>query len=187
MNWSSDIEILLEQTRINCVYLTKFHKRRYFHYKQVATWIRLPTITISSIASVASVGLTHYLSQQNISGVVCLLSLLVSIINSIELYIKINENTEHELETSKKYYHLSIEINKVLKLDRPNRIINGLDALEKYSRDYSELYESSALLQNVYIDKLTTIPKTRSIFSTPPSSDSSINSNPLENQLEAEI
>ena len=131
-NWSDDIEILLDQIRENCVYLNRFHKRNFFYYRQVATWIRLPTITISSVASVASVGLTAYLSQQNISGVVCLLTLLVSIINSIELYMKISETTDLELETSKKYYHLSIEINKILKLDRHNRKLSADDALEKY-------------------------------------------------------
>jgi hypothetical protein len=185
-NWSADIELLLDQIRENCVYLNKFHKLRYFYFKRVATWVRLPTIAISSVASVASVGLTAYLSQANISGVVCLMTLAVSVINSIELYMKINETTELELDTSKKYYQLSIEINKILKLDRPNRKISGADALEKYYRDYTELYEASALISNVYVDKLALLPKKHSMFksssdsSSSSSSSSSINSNPME-------
>jgi len=182
--WSNDIESLLDQIRENCVHLNKFHKARYFYFKKVGTWIRLPTIAISAVASVASVGLTEYLSQPNISGVVCLMSLAVSVINSIELYMKITETTELELETSKKYYQLSIEINKVLKLDRENRKLIGADALEKFYRDYSELYEASALISNSYIDNLALLPKKSSIFkrakSSSESSNSSLNSNPLD-------
>jgi hypothetical protein len=184
MSWSLDIEALLENVRQNCVHMNKYHKLRYFYFKRVGQYFKLPTIAISSVASVASVGLTTYLSQPNISGIVCLLTLAVSVINSIELYMKIGETIELELDTSKKYYQLSIEIHKILKLDRENRKISGTDALEKFYRDYTELYEASALISNSYNDNLALLPKKGFKLQHSPtethSSNSSINSNPLD-------
>ena len=84
--WSDDIEVLLDSLQQNCVYLNKYHKNRYFYFKKIIVYFRVPTIVISSIASVATVGLGAYLNQDNISGIVCLTSLSVSILNSIELF-----------------------------------------------------------------------------------------------------
>jgi hypothetical protein len=162
--WSQDCEDLLEQLRINCVYLNKYHKLRYFYFKKIIIYFRLPTIIISSFASVASGLGSNYLTQSEITSLVVLMSLSVSILNSIELFLKINETTILELETSKAYYQLSLNIHKTLRLKRENRKITGLDALEKYYRDYSELYESSALISKSYPDKLMDIEKKKNKF-----------------------
>jgi hypothetical protein len=176
-SWSSDVECLLDNLQQNCVHLNKFHKRRFFYFKNITIYFKIPTIVISSIASVATFGLGGYLSQSNISGIVCLMSLSVSILNSIELFLKINETTILELETSKAYYQLSASIHKTLKLERNNRKTSGLDCLEKFYRDYSELYESSALIINFYPDKFLHIPKPDKInLSSSASSSSSTNS-----------
>jgi hypothetical protein len=175
-DWSDDCELLLEQLRQNCVHLNKFHKLRYFYFKKIIMWFRLPTIIISSFASVASGLGREYLSQTDITSVVVLMSLSVSILNSIELFLKINETTILELETSKSYYQLSLNIHKTLRLKRENRKITGLDALEKFYRDYSELYETSALISKNYPDKLVDIEKKKNKFFTKPSPSSSSSS-----------
>jgi len=189
-DWTEDCEMLLEELRQNCVYLNKFHKLRYFYFKKIIIYFRLPTIIISSFASVASGLGREYLSQPDITSLVVLMSLSVSILNSIELFLKINETTILELETSKSYYQLSLNIHKTLRLKRENRKITGLDALEKFYRDYSELYESSALISKHYPDKLVDIEKKKNKFfnkptpstssSTSSSSSSSSSSNTLE-------
>ena len=121
MNWTQDIEQILNDVRENSVYLSSFHKKKYFYYKKVGDAFRIPTIVLSSVASVSSVGLTSYLVQSHISALTCLLSLAVGIINSVELYMQISDNTDRELETSKLYYNLSIDIHKVLNLNQINR------------------------------------------------------------------
>ena len=186
-DWSDDCEILLEQLRQNCVYLNRFHKLRYFYFKKIIMYFRLPTIIISSFASVASGLGREYLSQPDITSLVVLMSLSVSILNSIELFLKINETTILELETSKSYYQLSLNIHKTLRLKRENRKITGLDALEKFYRDYSELYETSALISKNYPDKLVDIEKKKNKFfnrPSPSSSSSSSSSTSSNNILE---
>ena len=187
MLWSQDIETILNDVRENSVYLSQHHKKRYFYYKQVSTYFRIPTIILSSVASVASVGLTAYVKQENISGIVCLMSLSIGIINSIELYLRIQDNLENELETSKKYYNLSIDLHKILNLSQINREGEPKKVLDTYYKRYVELVEVSNLLSTSYPDKLSKIPKLKGMFSkrvpsspSSSSSSSSINSNPLD-------
>jgi hypothetical protein len=194
MLWTSDIETILNDVRENSVYLSQHHKKRYFYYKQVSTYFRVPTIILSSVASVASVGLTAYVKQESLSGIVCLMSLTIGIINSIELYLRIQDNLENELETSKKYYNLSIDIHKMLNLSHINREGEPKKVLEIYYKRYVDLVAESNLLSISYPDKLSKVPKIKGMFertdkklnSSPTSSStSSLNSNPLDDSPDA--
>lgn len=187
MSWTADIETILNDVRENSVYLSQHHKKRYFYYKQVSTYFRIPTIILSSVASVASVGLTSYVKQENISGIVCLMSLSIGIINSIELYLRIQDNLEIELSTSKSYYNLSIDLHKLLNLSQVNREGDPKHILESFYKRYVDLVEESNLLSANYPDKLSKLPKLKGFFyknkstsDSSSSSGSSINSNPLE-------
>ena len=194
MLWSQDIETILNDVRENSVYLSQHHKKRYFYYRQVSTYFRIPTIILSSVASVASVGLTAYVKQENISGIVCLMSLSIGIINSIELYLRIQDNLENELETSKKYYNLSIDLHKILNLSQQNREGEPRKVLDTYYKRYVDLVEESNLLSTTYPDKLSKVPKLKGMFertdkklsnSPTSSSTSSLNSNPLDDSPDA--
>jgi hypothetical protein len=132
-------------------------------YKNLIKWFKVPTIVLSSIGSVSAVGLTAYLDQSHISALTCGLALFVSILNSVEMFLKINESMEQELEHSKLYYNLSINIQKTLLLDRANRGIESGVFLERTYAEYVKLMEQSNLLLNVQ-DKLTEIPKKISAF-----------------------
>ena len=158
MSWESDTERILEKIRVNSVQMSNSHKGKYFTFKRLIKWFKVPTIVLSSIGSVSSVGLTNYLDQQHISVLVCGLALFVSILNSIEMFLKINESMENELETSKQFYNLSINIQKTLLLDRENRTVEASVFLERSYSEYVKLMEQSNLLLNVQ-DKLTEIPK----------------------------
>ena len=160
MSWenSTDTERILEKIRVNSVQMSNSHKAKYFTFKRLIKWFKVPTIVLSSIGSVSSVGLTNYLDQQHISVLVCGLALFVSILNSIEMFLKINESMEQELEHSKLFYNLSINIQKTLLLDRENRTVEASVFLERSYSEYVKLMEQSNLLLNVQ-DKLTELPK----------------------------
>ena len=192
MSWTHDIELILNDLRENAVHLSNHHKRRYFYYKEVSSCFRIPTIIISSIASVASAGsLINYVSQEHISGIVCLLSLSVGIINSIELYLRIQDNLENELETSKAYYNLSTDIHMTINLAKENRDGQPKKMLDIFYKRYCDLVEKSNLLSNNYPDKLARLPKLKGIFkkkNSDSSSSSSVSSeNPMDEQHIAEL
>jgi len=154
MAYSKDILDIMDKIRLNSSNMSKQHKNNYFYYKWVSTLFRVPTIVISSISGVFSVGTQAYMNQNTISGIVCLLSLIISIINSIELYLHISDNVEIELEMSKKYYILSCDLYKLLMLEDSNRPDNPKEQLKIYYSQYIDLYNESLLMKNTKYDKL---------------------------------
>ena len=170
-DWSSDIEVVLEQIRINSVILSKEHKAKYLYLKGILRYFRVPVILISSIASVSSVGLQTYIDQQLISAITCLLSHTCGIIGSIELFLAIQSRMENELMASKDYYILSIEIFKVLTLDRENRSIGGKTFLEASYGTYVKLIENSNVIDNKISDRLAYIDKSSKQMLPPKRSD----------------
>ena len=157
--WSADIEAVLDNLRENCVTMSKNHKESYFFYKQVVKYFRLPTIILSSVGSVSSVGLTAYLHQNHISALTCGLALIVSILNSIELFLRITDTMEKENECSKLFYALAVNIKKNRMLDRSRRQQEGNVYLEKTYSQYMTLMEKSNLLSGSFKDKFMDLPK----------------------------
>ena len=163
-SWSSDIEAVLEEIRINAVQLSNNHKQNYFFYRSLHKYFRIPTIILSSVSSVSSIGLQNYISQQHISGIVCLLGLSISIINSIELFLKLQETLESELSCSKEFYNLSIDIRKTLLLDVANRGTTGQSYLQEKYNEYVKLQDQSNLISNSFNDGLNKMPKKLSMI-----------------------
>ena len=163
-NWTQDYEDILDKIRINSINLNKSHMKNYFYYKKLGKWFQIPTIILSSFNSVFSVGF-KYTSQENISSVSALISLIVSIINSVQLYLKIEDNMEEENTISKQYYTLSSDIYKILQLNKEHREGDSKEILNEYYNQYIELLNKSNLLNNnSYSDKLLILPKEKSIF-----------------------
>lgn len=162
-SWSEDICLVLENIRINSVTFSQFHKNRYFFYKSLIKYFRLPSIILSAVGSVSAVGLQAYIEQQHISAITCGLSLVVGVINSIELFLKINETIESELSNSKDFYTLAIDIKKTLDLDAVNRGVMGSKYLDAKYSTFTKLVENGNLINNKVLDVLTKIPKKEQI------------------------
>jgi len=175
--WSEDFEQILESLRLNAVYMSRSHKKKYFKFKQMSNYFRVPTIVLSAVASVSSVGLQAYISQQHISGITCLVTMIIGILNSIELYLKLQEAVELELDKSKRWYELASGIYKVLNLDPCHREGEPNQVLKKFYDEYIALFQESSLSAVNYNDKLLIVPKGKGVVSMPGSSTSSINSN----------
>lgn len=178
--WSNDYENILESLRLNSVYMSRSHKKKYFRFKTMSNYFRVPTIILSALASVSSVGLQAYITQQHISGITCLVTMVIGILNSIELYLKLQEAIELELDKSKKWYELASGIYKVLNLDAEHREGHPNEILKRFYNEYMILFQESSLSAVNYSDKLLVIPKRNrggSVPSSAASSSSSINSN----------
>jgi hypothetical protein len=193
-NWTDDIEKLLHDIRINSAMMSNQHKTNFFYYKKVSARFRIPTIVLSALVSVISVGAEPYIRQQHISGITCLISLVVGVINSIELYLRLQDNLENELDKSKQYYQLSTDIFKITSLNSENRVGDPHKILDDFYDRYIDLFSQSNLMRNTFKDKLIVIPKAKPRFSLPkapespkyPSSSSSSSSGSRENPLGGE-
>lgn len=158
--WTGEVESLCEKLRINCVNLSDYHRRRYYHFKSYGKYFRLPIIILASINSTASVGLQPVLAQAYISGITCFIGMVMGILGAIELYMGIQASMELELKQSKDFYSLAIDLYKTLRLRPENRGEDGKDYLNKKYSVYTKLCEASNLLKRkLTIDLLTTIPE----------------------------
>jgi len=158
MDWTNDIEVCAENIRLNSVAFSNTHKKRYLYLKHLLLYFRLPVIIISGFNSVISVGLQSYLEQATISAITCLLALFCGIIGSIELFLGIQQQMENELNCSKDFYLLAIDIYEILSLLPTNRNIDGKTYLDEKYQIYIKLVENSALLRKKINDSLTPTP-----------------------------
>lgn len=151
---NEDIDVVLENIRLNCIEMSKAHKARYFENKDRLIWYRLPVIIFNGANSIISVGLQTYVSQNIISILTSLIALCCGIIGSIELYLGIQKRMESDLLAQRDYYLLSVDIYKTLSLDPGNRPIPEREYLEKSYNLYTKLVESSEALLKKIDDKL---------------------------------
>jgi hypothetical protein len=167
-DWSDDIETILNNIRINSNNLSDYHKEKYYYYKGLLKYFKIPIIILTSITSISSVGLQPYIKQQNISLLTCILSLFSALIGSIELYLGIQKSMDTELEASRSFLLLSYDIYKTLTLFRENRQKSGKSYLDEKYNEYTKLTEQANLIRNKHIkDTLTPIPQEFIINSRP--------------------
>jgi len=186
-NHSDDIEGILDRIRRNSIQLNYAHKQKYEKLKNKLVYFRLPTICLSAINSVFSVGLSAYMKQQDVSVINCLISLVCGIIVSVELYLQIEKAMSVEYDVSKSYYLLSIEIQRFLLTQRNNRTIDCAPFLDKSYNQYTKLFENSRLLKKSIHDNLTDLKSEDKLpgITITPSQSAASNSVRLNSQTEA--
>jgi hypothetical protein len=153
-NWNEETEKILDNLRHNSKQLEQHHRNRYFSYKRIVIYVKIPIIFLSALNSVVSVSLQDYISQNYISLMTCGLAFSVGLISSISLMLKIEDNCDIENISARNYHRLSSEISKILTL-KPND--RGIDAdiflNQKYS-EYISFYDKSNILKFEIKDKL---------------------------------
>lgn len=156
---TADIEKLLEDIRVNAINLSLYHREQYWGYKSYSKYFRIPIIVLSSITSASSVGLQPVMDQGIISGITCLLAFVIAVMSSTEMYLKIQDQLERELNISKEYYTLGIDIYKCLSTARTHRTEDPRVYLDKKYSEYKALTESSSILKkDLRVDMLASVP-----------------------------
>jgi len=146
MNWSQSVDSLLDKIRLNAVYLTNRHINNHLYYKNCSKYFEIPTIVLSVFSGSFSVGSDGFLNQELISIVSCSISMLITILTSIKLYMKIQENSTQEQELAVSFKTLALDIFKTLSLPEEDRGIDGLIYLNKIYGKYVNLVENSQIL-----------------------------------------
>lgn len=149
--WTESIERILDKMRINCVNLSEYHMFKYRRYKRYLMFFRIPIIVLSGANVFTSVGLQSYISQPSISIINSISSLICGIITSVELFLNIQKKMETDLVSHKDYYRLSIDIFKVISLERNIRKVDGKTFLDQKFSEYEKLIKSSNVFDGEYI------------------------------------
>lgn len=158
MNWNQSVDSLLDKIRLNCVMLSNRHVNNHLYYKHVSKYFEIPTIILSVFSGSFSVGADTFLNQELISVVGCSISMVITILTSIKLYMKITENSTAEQELAISFKTLALDIFKFLSLPSVDRGADGLVYLNKVYSKYVNLVENSAILNQMNKkDQLLTI------------------------------
>jgi len=96
-----------------------------------------------------SVGADPFLNQELVSVVGCSISMIITILTSVKLYMKITENSTAEQELAISFKSLALDIFKTLSLPEPDRGTDGLVYLNKVYNKYVNLVENSAILNQM--------------------------------------
>jgi hypothetical protein len=144
--WSDGIEEALKTIHSNSLLISDYHTQKYYYFKGYQKYFRISIIIFSGVNSVFNVGLQSFISQKIISVLCCGISLICSIISSIELFIGIQTIMENEIEAAKEFYILSTDIFKVLAVDRDDRNIDGKIYLDNVHTKYCNLIQKSEVI-----------------------------------------
>jgi len=137
--WSTNIERVLDNLRITATQLSQYHRFKYQYCKSQVKWFRIPIIVLSGVNTFTSVGLQDHLDQRYISIISSCISLLCGIITGIEMFMKYQDKMETELTTHKEYYKLSVDIYKMLSIDRCLRKTTGKDFIDEIFNEYEKI------------------------------------------------
>jgi hypothetical protein len=155
LGWSADVEELCRDIETNTSRLSDIHKQNYLMLSEQQKYFKIPIIIISTFNSVFAIGLTSYTSQDIVSTINCMMSMICSIIASIELYLNLQKRIEMELASYRSYYNLSIKINNCLKLDKEHRNVkDGASFLLEVENEYKSLFNESNVNHERIDDKL---------------------------------
>ena len=92
-NWSQSVDSLLDKIRLNYIQLTNKNIQNHLYYKGASAYFEIPTIILSVFSGSFSVGSDDFLSQEYISLITCSVSMVITILTSVKLYMKITENS----------------------------------------------------------------------------------------------
>lgn len=152
--WDDDCEKILTNICSFSNELSEYHKEKYYYYKNMLKYFKIPIIILSSINSVLAIGLGLFIEQKIVSVVNCIISLISAILGSIELYLGIQKTMDIELESSKLFKILCYDISKNLSLKRENRHMDGNTYLDDKYNEFIKLIENSTLIDKKLNDLL---------------------------------
>lgn len=145
--WDGQLIDFLEGIRRKSAKLSTKHTGKFFYYKSCSNYFDIPIIILSVLSSSFSVGTNDFLEQSTISLVSCSVSMVVAILSSVKLYLNISTNTSNELEISKEFHLLSLDIQKTLSLPSDLRKIDQLDFLNKSYDTFTVMLQKSSLIK----------------------------------------
>jgi hypothetical protein len=150
LGWSNEIINILQRIRMNSISLNKKHISKYIYYNSLTRYFDIPII-VFSVFSASFTSLDVINSYYN-TIITTSISMTITILSSIKLYLNLSNNINDEIALSKAYYILSINIYKQLTLRQGDPKL----FLEESFSEYSKLIEQSSILyKNINKDLLT--------------------------------
>jgi hypothetical protein len=150
--WSESIINVLQRIKINSTQLHNKHRQRYIEFSNMSRIFDVPIIVFSVFS--ASFSSLNVINPDHGIIITTSISMIITILSSIKLYLNLSSNINDEVALSKSYYILSINIFKMISLKPQEQ--NAKIFLDTCFSEYTKLTEQSSLLhKNIKKDLLT--------------------------------
>ena len=144
-----NMKSLLHKIRRNSIKLGWYHNARYSRYRSFLFYLfRLPSLILSGVNGFFAIGLQKFIAQSTISFTNAIISFLCGIITSIEISLNLQKRMESELDSYKKLYRITVEIDKELTLF-VNEDGNSRQRLREFTEKRYNEYQSIISLSNI--------------------------------------
>jgi hypothetical protein len=149
--WTEEILDILERIRYNSVQLNHRHTKQYKQYNDLIKYFDLPIIIFSVFSS--SFQTLNVVEPKYSTTITTAISMAITILSSTKLYLNLASNINTEIDLSKSYYILSINIYKTMSL-KPEEDARAF--LDECFSEYTKLIEqSNILIKDINKDLLT--------------------------------
>jgi hypothetical protein len=146
--WVPEIDDLLNRIRLNSIELASKHTKNFFEYENYSKCFDMPIIILSSSASFISGGsLISFIGSQVATFTGGGLTFSITMLTAMKLYLGLERLQKQEIELSKAFQTLALDVYKMLQLNAEHRHCDGLEYLNRTHNEYVKLIQSSMLLK----------------------------------------
>lgn len=129
------VEPVLVKLKQSCLALHKRYKDEYTLAKSRQKFYDVPIIVLSGVNSILIAGAQSYLDATYVTLATCFLSLVVSIIQSLKTFFRVDERRDNMLSTNKDLFRLYVVMS--VTLDQPSSL-RGIEPKRFLMDNYSE-------------------------------------------------
>lgn len=147
--WHSSQETLLKDLAQRCISRSVLHRIEYANYYRFNSAITIPTIVISLLAGAASAAQATLVEmvgenmESHVPLIIGMLSMLISILNSVSSFLKIPALTEQNLQSHLQFEKLSRQIQSEICVRAADRKLSGREACQKFEAAFQQLLDIS--------------------------------------------
>ena len=150
--WTEDEEQYLQKIHLQAYDLYRYWNNQNSKYKSIYIKYNIPLVLLSGVNTVVSLVLAKYIAQQYVLFTTSCLSLITTLMSSINHLYEIDDRYVKSLLVSIKYYKLYLKISRELSVDKKDRLLCGRDLLNICHNEYMDIYISS---DPIYTNELT--------------------------------
>lgn len=143
MEWKQEEMTYLTALANNCRILANRYKLVYDKYRSLETKFKIPSIIVSSTMGLLSFGSGNFGNEKVIAIIVGCVSVGLSILTSVESYMKIGSIMSSAILASNNLTKLNEHINLELSLPENERSSTGIMFLRSCYSQYEKIIESA--------------------------------------------
>lgn len=158
--WLPEEEIYLHSILRACETLSNAYLENHRHWRRIETRMKIPMIIVGSFTGITSFGSNTFPSmiKKWIPISVGIISMGIAIMNTIESYFRVGDNSTSSHNTANAFQQLREDINKELSIPTQDRQAAGITFVRDIYTRYQQILSQAPLLDEgdmKYVEEVT--------------------------------